>query len=432
MSSDSATTGPRYTTRLLLLLGIGAAVSGWLLYHHVTVKTGNLTSPSLCNVSATFNCDDVVQSVYSEFLAIPVASWGLWYYLGLILLILIFAPVPGAPVEQKSRFAAILLFATSLSLPPTLLLFYLSWFHIGTLCLFCTGLYLVNFLLFAVVLTGKERAGTLFGDLREGFFGSFQLLFAGRLASARFPAFKTYGCWAMLLVAAAILIRVPDLLVAHVFEPRKAALLARSAALPAVERWQKVEPEEMGIVYSGSSMQRDIAKGPEDAPLTLVEFVDFQCPACRRAAQQLKPLVDQFPGKVRIVFRNFPLDSNCNSAMKSSHHPYACIAATMARCAGLQSTEAFWKTHDALFDLSFWNDENLFGLPGRLGLDQAAIDTCMGDGAALERVKVDVEHGIRLNLVSTPTVFLNGRRLLHTEIPYLPGMLKLILDEKRY
>ncbi len=432
MSTDSATFGPRYTTRLLLLLIIGIGISAWLLYHHVTVQTGNLTAPSLCNISATFNCDQVAQSRYSEFLSIPVASWGIWYYFGLVLLILIFAPLPTDPKEQKSRFADLMLFGTSLSLLPTIALFFLSWFSVGSLCLFCSALYLINILSFFVVLLSKEREPGVLRGFIDGLTGTLVLLTTGKLGPTTYSSLRQFGYWAMLLAAAGILVRVPDLLVAHVFEPRKASLVDRINVAPAVERWQSAKKRDMKLIEEGTALQRDIYRGPADAVLTIVEYVDFQCPACRRAASALKPLVEEFPGKVRVVFRNFPLDSSCNRVMEAAHHAYACIAATMARCAAAQGATSFWKMHDALFGLSFWNDESVYDLPKTLGLDTAEMDSCLAEGEALERVKMDIENGIELKLVSTPTVFLNGRALQHGDLAYLPGMLKMILEEKRY
>jgi protein-disulfide isomerase len=96
-----------------------------------------------------------------------------------------------------------------------------------------------------------------------------------------------------------------------------------------VEQWEQTPPREIAIASS------DAASGPPDAPVTLVEFSDFECPFCRDAATVLRGLKERHGDRVRFVFKHFPLDASCNRHFATAH-PLACQAALVAACAGKQ------------------------------------------------------------------------------------------------
>lgn len=148
--------------------------------------------------------------------------------------------------------------------------------------------------------------------------------------------------------------------------------------------------------------------GDPDAPITIVEFTDYQCPYCSRHFQQTYPqLLTNYvdAGLVRYVFKDFPL---------TSIHPQALEAAEAARCAGEQ--DAYLQMHDILF-----NRQNEWGVPdaatlfvgyaGELGLDADAFSTCLSDGRYEGAIQADLDEGIRLGVTGTPGFFINGRFL---------------------
>ena len=169
----------------------------------------------------------------------------------------------------------------------------------------------------------------------------------------------------------------------------------------------------------------DFSIGPDRAPVTIVEFSDFQCPFCSRAVPELQRVADDYPDDVRIVFKNFPLDASCNESMEQQLHPMACQMAVMARCAGAQSPDLFWKMHDAIFA----DPDSLDGLPQAVGVEQAAFEACMEDGQALRHVLSDVELGNSLKLTSTPTVFVNGRQSPGYGADILSSIVDSILEQ---
>lgn len=141
------------------------------------------------------------------------------------------------------------------------------------------------------------------------------------------------------------------------------------------------------------------ARGPASAPVTIVEFGDFQCPYCKRAESSLHTVLAEYPDKIRLVFRNLPL---------TEIHPHAEAAAEAAVCAERQGK--FWEMHDAMYaDQSALAPEALKDTAKRLGLDVGAFSACLGGGAPTAALEADVKAARALGLSGTPYFFINGR-----------------------
>lgn len=161
------------------------------------------------------------------------------------------------------------------------------------------------------------------------------------------------------------------------------------------------------------------AKGPESAPVTIVEFSDFQCPFCSRVIPTLNKVTDTYGDRVRLVFRQFPLNSI---------HPQAQKAAEAALCADEQ--EKFWEMHDAMFDdQSKLQVANLKSTAAALELDAAAFAECLDSGRHAEQVNADLQAGMEAGVTGTPALFINGRFLSGAQ-PY-EAISKVIDDELR-
>jgi protein-disulfide isomerase len=142
----------------------------------------------------------------------------------------------------------------------------------------------------------------------------------------------------------------------------------------------------------------DHAIGPAHAPVTVVEYGDFECPNCKQAAPAVKLLVERFAERVRFVFRHFPLEEV---------HPHALRAAEAAECAGGQGK--FWPMHDLLFEnQSHLKLEHLRHYAERLELDLARFTAEMDDEIYLQRVREHIATGRQSGARNTPTFFVNG------------------------
>jgi len=143
------------------------------------------------------------------------------------------------------------------------------------------------------------------------------------------------------------------------------------------------------------------SKGPADAPVTIVEFSDFTCHSCSQLQPALKEALAARPAKARLVFRYFPL--------APEGKPFDLARA--AECA--RSQAKFWPVHDLLFSeaTELTNLSAAVERLATLGLDRAALETCLADRASGERVRQEAEVGRGYGVEATPTLFFNGRRL---------------------
>jgi protein-disulfide isomerase len=142
-------------------------------------------------------------------------------------------------------------------------------------------------------------------------------------------------------------------------------------------------------------------RGPKSAPITIVEFSDFHCPFCKRVNPTLKEIEEKYGEKVRIAFRDFPLDQL---------HPAARKAHEAARCA--QEQGKFWAYHDALFDKApRASAQDLKTYAREVGLDTTKFDQCLTTEKYKEMVQKDIDEGARLGVQGTPMFFINGRPL---------------------
>ncbi|MCG6964666.1 MAG: DsbA family protein [Acidobacteria bacterium] len=158
----------------------------------------------------------------------------------------------------------------------------------------------------------------------------------------------------------------------------------------------KLEPPRFPVAIDPT----DPTRGPADAPVTIVEFSDFQCPFCARSQTTLTKLWNEYPGKLRMVFKDMP----------SPGHPRARPAAEAAACA--QQQGKFWELYEWLFqnqkDLS---DDAIAKEAKALGLDMDAFNACLSKHEADQQINADLREAQLLGATGTPTFFINGRML---------------------
>jgi protein-disulfide isomerase len=146
--------------------------------------------------------------------------------------------------------------------------------------------------------------------------------------------------------------------------------------------------------------ERDHATGPADAPVTLVEYGDYECPYCGMAYQVVKSAQRELGKQLRFVFRNFPL---------AEAHPHARNAAQAAEAAAAQGK--FWEMHDALFEhQEALEAEDIIGYAKSLGLDMVKFTKDLQDATYAKRVRDDFRSGVKSGVNGTPTFFINGSR----------------------
>jgi protein-disulfide isomerase len=172
-------------------------------------------------------------------------------------------------------------------------------------------------------------------------------------------------------------------------------VVAAQAAGPVVEAPVTEQPQFIRYEVASEGFP---STGPENAPITIVEFSDYQCPYCTRwHAQVYQPLLAAYPGKIRLVYRQFPL---------TSIHPDAFPAAEAAMCAGEQN--AYWQFHEKIFSSDALGSSVYTQYAQELGLDMTTFDTCIAERKFQDAVQADLDFAVNLGVRSTPTFFING------------------------
>ena len=155
-----------------------------------------------------------------------------------------------------------------------------------------------------------------------------------------------------------------------------------------------LKPPKVDVATAGRP-----ARGPEAAPVTIIEFSDYECPFCKRAEPTVKKVLDTYGDKVRLVYRNYPLE----------FHATARPAAEASACAAAQGK--FWEYHDKLFASSDLTDAKLKSLAGELGLDQAKFDECFDKKQFKADIDKDMADASSVGVSGTPAFFINGRMI---------------------
>ena len=363
----------------VILSGLGAALGAVILFIHQRMAASQGAYTSFCDVSAKVSCDVVLGSVYANVLGLPVALWGVLACLAAGVLAWTIARSTGT---ARLNAAAALVALAAVMLAISLWFLSLSASVIRVACPLCLSLDAIVLLLFvaSVAILRGLRSSAPAGWPSWGYVGAVA---AAALASVAGLAGLQVGARAS----------GGPLTIAEVRErdPRFYAFYVSQEVVDSV-------PTD-----GGQSI------GRPDAPVTIVEFTDFECPYCARAYQDLKSALGDAPD-VRVVVRNFPLNAKCNPQLQAEVHANACKAAVAAACAAAQGK--FEQFQGLLFEnQSNLDPAALGGYAGRAGLDGAEFARCLESPAASAAVAADVAAGAASGVTSTPTFFINGRRI---------------------
>ncbi len=366
-----------------VLAALGLAISIVIQVVHGRLAA-DVNYASFCNVSASINCDVVLSSRYASLAGVSVAAWAILYYFAVLGLAAGVAVANRA--SARETLGTLIVGAAVWGLLFSIYMAVIAFFVLHTICLMCGALYLVSVGFFLAAwrlriglrVIGRRQAAARAGQDR--------LVFAGSIAAA--VALIAIGSWEALGRGG----RLTD-----------AADIARRR--PDFYRWYLSQP----LAQVALDARRN-ARGSAEASVTIVEFSDFECAHCAAFHQSLEDVLHQMGKRVRVVFRHFPLDSACNPKVATPVHPSACMAAVAAECAAEQGK--FWQYHNLLFaNQQQLGRAFLVQYATRLGMDVARFTDCLGTTEAPERVRDDIEEASRLGVDSTPTVFINGRKI---------------------
>lgn len=371
----------------LSLIGIGAAVYLTQLYH--SLQDGTAGFKSLCNLGKGMNCSSVALSKWAELApGFPLSSFVAGWFLA-ILIIGLLARLDGW--KKTAIHAGVLM--TGFSSLYSLILLIVMLFVIHNVCAFCLVIDFVNFALFAIFWSIYSKKGPLWGGIDSSKRG-----------------------------AIAGIIGVSIFIFVVVTKPMSGEGPSTSDIQYAVNQILERAPDTLTIDDQVQSM------GPANAPITIVEFSDFECPFCKRGAGILHMLQERYPNDIRIVFKNFPLDMSCNRIIDHPMHKNSCALAKIALCA--QAKGKFQGVYEKAFDeQETLKPETVLTVGESLGLSEAELKTCMESEATKAALNRDIEEGIRLKVEATPTMFVNGKKI-ETLLP-IEGWEKIIQALKK-
>jgi protein-disulfide isomerase/uncharacterized membrane protein len=368
------------------LIGVITSVLATHVHYETVASEGGYRS--FCTLSDKIDCTAVVLTPQSRLLGIPISIFGIFTYL-----IVLGLQVRG-PWRGDLEFARSLALTVLIGFGCTLYSVYLGYivvFLVQRHCLVCYGLYAVNLslLVFGLLLAWRWRVsviGMLAWEVQS-------------ILENRVVAIGTGLLLIFCVIGAFVMRNVQRNLLIH----RNPVLLA---------------------VFDGSAERRLLnlknvpTWGPEDAPVTVIEFNDFQCPFCRQSVKTLEQVLERFPEQIRRQFMNLPLDRHCNAFIPWSMHEGSCRLARAGRAAYLVGK--FWEFHRRAFGhVGVWSDEAIASLLIDLGIPEDEIAGRMMDIAVQISIENDVRLAHRLGIARTPSFIVNGMLLEGNFDPWL-------------
>jgi protein-disulfide isomerase/uncharacterized membrane protein len=385
------TTAAKYLKLNLWFFLIGIAVSGYLVWHHYELINGDAGFGSFCSISTTVDCDAVNSSIYSELFGIPLATWGLSYYLFAFIL-----SFTGWRNAFARREAALFLFPfTLLSAVAGVATLGITLVVLKKFCIMCSTMQFVQ-LITAVFTWLAVRDVTTQSTLKHEM---------GEMRRNRIVTFTIVGlvCLGLThLVSSQFKKKIP-------FDHGSFVTAVREQPVFTVEAF---DSPRMGYMGEGAELQ-------------LIEFADFQCPACAMAARHMHRLLKIYGDRVQVIFKNFPLDSACNPHLTRRLHMNACEAAKAGYCAHKQGH------FEAMYEKLFGNQHeistaSIASWATEIGLNREQFETCLSSPDTTTALQRDMDQAKSAGLESTPTFFVNGRKV---EGPIDEQRLKALLQE---
>lgn len=377
---------------------LAIATHAYLTNHYYPLKFGVVSQgETLCSVNEVLDCDVAATSSYSTVLGIPLSVWGLSFHIVLLIMVLFSWMGLTAQRERTLRVATLLAFS---SLATSVVLAIISLTLLTAYCPFCFLAYVWSILIAIFLLFSlREPFGLVKGDLAALFTESRSLLVG--IALIPVVAFLTHKS------------------IVQSYGGNELEIVVKAS----VQEWTLNPPK----TFEPSAA---LTKGPDDAKMTLVEFADFRCGHCAAAAPSIHAFLKSHPD-VQFKFYNFPLDGECNDAIRSGDG-VSCRLAKAVTCA---TGEPGWNLHYKIFEEQIKyqqagtvenTDKLLEEAAKSVGIDWSQLQQCMEEPTTHEQVKAQAQAGVAANVHGTPSVFANGRLLSRGQL--IP-VLKAVYDK---
>ncbi|MCO4794217.1 MAG: thioredoxin domain-containing protein [Bacteriovoracaceae bacterium] len=341
---------------LLILAGIGMiTVSIYMTNHYFDsmFPTGLTGASTLCDINSFFNCNKATLSGASNIAGIPISLFGI--FVGIFTLL--------GYMFQSEKAESANYFMLAVNAIGCLVLFVYSLVGLGGLCPMCTVYYIASWIAFFVYFKNVDFSG---------------------------PSVKMISIYALVVILAS------GGTWTYVNGKNQYKERVAESMVAQYDGLQNLGKPSMDSMYKLASATEKF----EDAPIQIVIFSDFQCPACKMLSSLIHQIIEKYEGKVNIQYFFYPLDHNCNPEMKNPLHPLACQAAYLSYCL----PEKFGKVHDDIF-----NNQDSLSLEWlhNYAKDEKVLD-CMKNATTKEKVVDMIKAAGPFGVQSTPTMLLNG------------------------
>ena len=393
-----------------LLCFIGAVLSLYATNLTIQLAKHKVVNGGICNFNSWISCDAVLSTKYATMFGIPVAWLGFIFYLwaAVTLLLAIFRKKE----EKIAASSSIVLVGASAAV---LFSIYkaVQLVILKVLCPVCVGMYIVNLSLVLLLMPALgisyKKIGTFLLSYIKSILGiRSDLTFSPKpiLYSITFLWMFSIGFVGMKQYEKSI----PEL-----EEAEKPFVMA-----DALEEHFKQPKVKIPVNPKAP------VKGDTNSGVTIVEFADFECPACKELFDSMKTIFPEISKEAKFYFMNYPLDQSINHYMKHKLHENSGLAACAGICA--QEEGDFWSYYDELFEnQKSINREFLLDLAAKYGWDKTKFSTRMDSKDVIQRVKNDIEAGASVDIQGTPYLYINGRQVKYW---YRPDFIKAVVKEE--
>ncbi|MDA3864945.1 MAG: thioredoxin domain-containing protein, partial [Deltaproteobacteria bacterium] len=361
---------PWIVMSILVLTGIFFSVYLTLLHYKVFMQTGYAADSSVCSISDRVNCETVAENPYSVFMGVPVSVWGIVGYLFIAMGALTGIFNPKSKLVYLYNLALV-----GIACLVSITLGYISITKISSICIFCFGIYFINFILLGFLLTFIIKSRT----------NIFKQIIPFLVWSKNHLYYSIPFVLGGLALVGSLFIFYP-------------------------KYWETkvVNSKDLKRLASGTDKFGHPWIGARTPLVTIHEYSDYECPFCSRYHFKVREFVGKYPEKIRLVHHNYPLDHHCNSIVTKPFHLSSCQKAKLAICA--QKNGVFWKVNDFLF-----NNKNKrvtpYILSNKLDLDSKKLQQCVEDPKTDATLQKEIKAGQKMKLNATPTFFVNGKRM---------------------
>jgi uncharacterized membrane protein/predicted DsbA family dithiol-disulfide isomerase len=356
-----------WSTAVLALAGLADAVYLAISHYRVYADMGY---KSFCAVSKAINCDTVSQSPFSIFLHVPVPVWGIVGYLFFLMVLLCVWKLG----KNKTRLwptLALIAFCFSVY---SIFLALISTFFIHSYCIMCIVSYAVNVLLlyFTWLTFRRFNRVSIFIELKN----DLRLL----------KAYKGIAMVSFSVMAILVVLLIAFFPAYWEFKPHTLDKNMPTGMTQAGHPWI----------------------GAEIPQITITEFTDYRCFQCKKMHFYLRELLSQYPGKIRIVHRNFPMDHAYNPLVKEPFHVGSGKMALFSLFAAEKNK--FWEFSDMLFNLDTSKGNfNLRDMAKTAGFDVEKLARAVNDKHLLYKLRIDIRDGLKLGIDGTPGYLIDGK-----------------------